>query len=91
MRYVYTQSMKLWLRKETFPEGNDIEIRLEDPEDDENWWSFATQEEHYLEFVDMLERMAQDAMERDDLPEHDRCLELAGRFMQQIPQTKLVM
>lgn len=47
--------------------------------------------QHYQTFVDMLERMATEALERDDLPEHDRCLELAGRFMQQIPQSKLVM
>lgn len=83
--------MKLWLHRETANQDEMAQISFEEPDEPEDWILLSSQEEHFYQFVEMLEAMASEAMERGDHREHDRCLELAGNFQRQIPPSKLVM
>lgn len=87
----YPPEMKLWLHRESLDADDQAQISFQEPDDPEDWILLASQEEHFAEFVDMLEDMAEKALDAGDIKEHDRCLELAGNFQRQIPPSKLVM
>lgn len=83
--------MKLWMHRESLDSDDQAQISFHEPDDPEDWILLATQEEHFFLFVDMLEDMAIEALDRGDQAEHDRCLALSGNFQRQIPPSKLAM
>jgi len=83
--------MKLWVQKETLENPDDgigVVLEAPDSEEEEDFWLFTTQEEHYYLFVSMLEAMAEEAREVEDYRKEHLCLELSGRFKSQIPHSK---
>lgn len=84
--------MKLWISKESLKDmDGGLQILAEPPipEEEEEYWLFTTQEEHYFRFVEMLDVMAEDAREIEDYRTERLCLELAGKFKAQIPHNKM--